>query len=143
MAEQQGDQAPDLTLGQQGDQAPDLTYEQPVIQVSLLTVSDTLYDWVAVGAEEEGVPCQRLDLDAADVVALAYAAAKRSRLGVGVGIDRDRVVVHEAHMPAAQPVLIFALQEQAQEICRLAGCNAARLVIRLPLRFAEERTEIL
>ena len=111
--------------------------DRPAILVSLAReVDEGLYKWVAVGAEEEGIPCRLSpaeEADDSDVAALAYEAAQNSRLGVGV--VPDRVAVHERHMPAAQPVLAPELEEaHAERVCRSAGSNAARLVIRAPLR---------
>jgi hypothetical protein len=45
------------------------------------------------------------------------------------------------HMPVHTPVLSFEIGTDAQRICRLMGSNAARLVVRLPLRFADEDEE--
>jgi hypothetical protein len=113
--------------------------DRPAIHVSLVGQGEeALYRWVEVGTEEEGVPCQRVQVTGADVVALAYAAAQSSRLGVGVGIAGSRVAVHEFHMPATQPVLIYEAKDNIRHICRLAGSNAARLVVCMPLRFDEE-----
>lgn len=113
--------------------------ERPAILVSLAReVDGWRYDWVSVGAEEEGVPCHLLpaeEADGTDAATLAYAAARSSRLGVGVGVDADRVAVHERHMPAAQPVVASRVQEDhAHLLCRSAGSNAARLVVGVPLR---------
>jgi Dehydratase medium subunit len=113
--------------------------DRPAILVSLAReVDERLYKWVAVGAEEEGIPCRLSpaeEADDSDVAALAYEAAQNSRLGVGVGVVLDRVAVHERHMPAARPVLAPELEEyHAERVCRSAGSNAARLVIRAPLR---------
>ncbi len=113
--------------------------DRPAIHVSLADDVDTdFYRWVEVGAEEEGVPCQQFPATETDVVSLAYAAAQSSRLGVGVGVTRDQIAVHEFHMPAVQPVLTYEVKDEARNVCRLAGSNAARLVICMPLRFYEE-----
>lgn len=132
--------------------------ERPAIHVSVAAGLDqNLFDWVAIGAEEEGVPCRRVVLDQAEPVAGAYEAAVSSRFGVGVGVAFGRIVVHELHMPVAKPVLSFEasaksvgngsngavsapldLQDNFKQYCRLAGSNAARLIIRLPLRFEIE-----
>ncbi|HMQ52949.1 MAG TPA: glycerol dehydratase reactivase beta/small subunit family protein [Anaerolineae bacterium] len=132
--------------------------ERPAIHVSVAEGLDqNLFDWVAIGAEEEGVPCRRVVLTQAESVAGAYEAAVSSRFGVGVGVASGRIVVHELHMPVAKPVLTFEasakstgngsngtvsapldLQDNFKQYCRLAGSNAARLIIRLPLRFEIE-----
>lgn len=116
--------------------------ERPAILVSLAReVDGRLYEWIAVGAEEEGIPCRLVpaeEADDADVASLAYEAARNSRLGVGIGIVPNRVAVHERHMPAAQPVLSpGVVGDHAEYVCRLAGSNAARLVIGIPLRTDE------
>ncbi len=116
--------------------------ERPAIFVSLAReVDGRLYEWIAVGAEEEGIPCRLApaeEADDADVASLAYEAARNSRLGVGIGIVPNRVAVHERHMPAAQPVLSpGVVGDHAEYVCRLAGSNAARLVIGIPLRTDE------
>ena len=120
----------------QEDETPD----RPAIHVSLAPGADeSLYKWIAVGAEEEGIPC-RLDPadetnDETDVASLAHAAAQNSRLDVGVGIASGQVAVHERHMPVERPVIISEVEEDhASQACRSAGANAARLVIGTPLR---------
>jgi len=117
--------------------------DRPAIHVSLAPeVDEDSYKWISVGAEEEGIPC-RLEAvgeggDETDVAALAHAAAQNSRLGVGVSVASGQVAVHERHMPAAQPVSVTELKEdQARQVCRSAGSNAARLVIGTPLRLDE------
>ena len=112
--------------------------ERPAIHVSLAPEADeSLYKWITVGAEEEGIPC-RLEPsesgDETDAAALAHAAAQNSRLDVGVGLASGQVAVHERHMPIERPVIISEVEEDhARQVCRLAGANAARLVIGTPL----------
>ena len=111
--------------------------ERPAIHVSIARGADgRLYDWISVGAEEEGVPCRLVPAEGGgDVAALASAAAQSSRLGVGVAVTPGRVAVHERHMPTARPVVVVDVGEDgAARACRLAGCNAARLVTHTPLR---------
>ncbi len=116
--------------------------ERPAIHVSLAPGEDErFYAWIAVGAEEEGVPCRLLPPtgDDGDVASHAHVAAQSSRLGVGVGLASGRVAVHERHMPAARPVVVTEVEaDGAARACRLAGCNAARLVTNTSLRFEEE-----
>jgi hypothetical protein len=117
----------------------DTTRERPAIHVCLAGPSAPgLYRWVEVGAEEEGLPTRHVALAEEDVVAAAFVAAQGSRFGIGVAIGEDRVVLHEAHMPPERPVLSFELGAAAQRSCRLMGGNAARLVVRLPLRLGDE-----
>lgn len=124
----------------QGDDNPD----RPAIHVTLAReVDESLYKWISVGAEEEGVPCRLMPADdiddeiddETDVAALAHAAARSSRLDVGVGVASGQVAVHERHMPVERPVVATEVEEDhAVHTCRTAGSNAARLVIGMPLR---------
>ena len=74
-------------------------------------------------------------------MALAYAASKSSRFNIGVGVSDTEVVLHEMHMPPEQPVLTFPFSGRADYFCRLMGANAARMIIRKPLRFEEELSQ--
>jgi hypothetical protein len=130
--------------------------ESPAIHVAVLPdVDSAAFRWVRVGAEEEGIPCREVPLElrgevpvqaesrvfgGGDPVAAAYVAAQESRLGVGVAVGRGRVTLHEAHMPAERPVWEFPLAGDLRQTCRLAGCNAGRMVKRMPLRFEQEST---
>lgn len=144
-----------------GQNTTNVNHDRPAIHVSVAGgLAENLFDWVAIGAEEEGVPCRRVVLSQVEPVAGAYEAAMSSRFGVGVGIAPGMIVVHELHMPVEKPVLTFKaseklhegrgvipvhdasapgdLQDNFKHYCRLAGSNAARLIIRLPLRFEIE-----
>lgn len=113
--------------------------ERPCIHISLFPGTDpSLYRWVQIGAEEEGVPCQLANEEADNLVALAYAAAQSSRFNIGVGVADNEVVLHEIHMPPEQPVLAFKFSGQADYFCRLMGSNAARMIVRKPFRFDDE-----
>lgn len=113
--------------------------EQPAIHVALASgVDDRHFRFVAIGAEEDGVPCRQVTVAGSDAAALAYEAATSSRFGVGVGVSASAVAVHELHMPAHQPVITFDAGPDFLPYCRLAGSNAARLIIRLPFRFELE-----
>lgn len=128
----------------QGDDNPD----RPAIHVTLAPEADeSLYKWISVGAEEEGIPCRLMPADEiddeiddeTDAAALAHAAARSSRLDVGVGVGSGQVAVHERHMPVERPVVAIEVEEDhAVHACRTAGSNAARLVIGVPLRLDEE-----
>lgn len=118
--------------------------ERPSIHVTLLTGVDAgAYRWVRIGAEEEGVPCRQIASAGNDVVANAFAAAQSSRFNVGVAVSPHRVVLHESHMPPAQPVLTFDDADDLAQLARLMGCNAARMIIRKPFRFAEDIEEVV
>jgi Dehydratase medium subunit len=120
--------------------------ESPAIHVAVLPdVDPVAFRWVRVGAEEEGVPCREalslaefITFGGEDPLAAAYAAAHDSRLGVGVAVGHGRVILHEAHMPADHPVWESPLTAELRQACRLVGCNAGRMVKRMPLRFEQE-----
>lgn len=108
----------------------------PAIHVVVAAEVDTrLFDWVKIGAEEEGVPCRRVFSAGKNLIAAAYAAAQESRLGVSVAVGHGETLLHEAHMPAGQPVWRWETAANAAQMCRLAGANAGRFVKRMPLRF--------
>lgn len=118
--------------------------ERPCIHVSLLPGTDaSLYRWVHIGAEEEGVPCRQVEGQADELTALAYEAARSSRFHIGVALSAETAVLHEMHMPPEQPVMSEPLAERPYFISRLMGANAARMVIRKPFRFADEEAEQL
>ena len=113
--------------------------ERPCIHVALLPGVDAkLYRWVQVGAEEEGVPCRKVDSRESDVIANAFTASQSSKFNIGVAVGPTQVVLHESHMPPNTPVLAFDVNDNQIWVARLMGCNAARMIIRKPFRFEEE-----
>jgi len=113
--------------------------ESPAVHVVLAPgIDPRLFRWVEVGAEEEGVPCRLAQASARDLAAMAYEAAQGSRLGVGIGVGADKVLLHEVHMPAGQPVWEWPSNGAPAEVCRMAGSNAGRFVKRMPLRLEAE-----
>ncbi|MCB8984413.1 MAG: glycerol dehydratase reactivase beta/small subunit family protein [Ardenticatenaceae bacterium] len=114
--------------------------DRPAIHVALLPGTDpSLYRWVQIGAEEEGVPCRLVSEAAHDLVTMAYEAARSSRFNIGVAVSPEAVVLHERHMPVEKPVMSLKFTGQADYFCRVMGANAARMVIRKPFRFAGEQ----
>lgn len=88
----------------------------------------------AHGCEEMGVPLRVIPGDG-PAGALALASAQDSVLGTGAAIDaRGNVVVAVARGRLAIPVLHLAAANGT--MCRLAGGDAGRLVLGLPLRAA-------
>jgi hypothetical protein len=117
------------------------TAECPAIFVSVSPengAAESIVDWVKIGAEEEGVPCQAVPGGAEDALTLANSAAQGSHIGVGVGLDKKKIVLQEAHMPSDFPVLSIEWTGSEVQLLRLIGTNAGRLVKRMPLRFVEE-----
>jgi hypothetical protein len=121
----------------------ELRQESPAIHVTLAAGVDPIaYQWVEIGAEEEGVPCRKVAGPADDLRTAASAAAQASRISVGVAVGPQRVLVHEAHMPVNRPIWELDYQRDLREACRLAGCNAGRVVKRMPLRFTYVATPV-
>ncbi|MDQ0327644.1 hypothetical protein J2R99_003513 [Rhodopseudomonas julia] len=117
--------------------------ERPTINVAVVRGAEpSLYEWVLIGAEEEGVPTKLAEAADGDVVDAAYAAAISSRIDIGVAIGSDAIVLHERHMPPRKPVLTIPYENRAEAVCRRAGANAARMVARLPLRFEDEVEDV-
>ncbi len=98
--------------------------DRPCIHVCLVGGADEeLYRWVEIGAEEEGVPVRRTAVQASEPVLAAFEAAQGSRFDVGVSVTPGRVILHERHMPAEQPVLSLVPPDGRQ--CRSYGSAAA------------------
>ena len=111
--------------------------ERPCIHIALAAGADAaLVRALAIGAEEEGVPCRLMPSNEAAALLAAHEAALSSRFGIGLGLDRGAIVLHEMHMPAAQPVLRFELGGRAVAACRAMGANAARLLVGRPLHLS-------
>lgn len=109
--------------------------ERPCIHVGLFGGADPgMYRWVEIGAEEEGVPTRLITGEAEDLISLAYHAAQSSRLNIGVAVSAQAIALHEQHMPARQPVLVFQIANNAPLMCRVMGANAARMVVHRPLQ---------
>lgn len=117
----------------------DLVPALPAIHVALLAEADpSLERHIGHGAEEVGVPTRVVPADGGDVVAAAYAAARASSFGVGLAVGAGRIALHESHMPPDRAVVDAALGSAAASVARRFGGNAARLVVRLPLRLVDD-----
>ena len=108
--------------------------EKPAILV--LSAGGELESEVLAGIEEEGVPylVERVAPDGdSDAQRLARRAAARSSLDVGVGIDADgRVAILHDKLPDGVEGL-SAAQPATPRTGRVAGHNAARIVVGVPL----------
>jgi propanediol dehydratase-reactivating factor small subunit len=114
--------------------------EKPAILV-LSVLDGPLQNEVLAGIEEEGVPYEvervgERPSDGQDAYSLACEAASRSSLDVGVGIDaHGRVCIQ--HEKLREPVPALASVGAAdRSFARVAGHNAARIVVGIPLRTA-------
>lgn len=110
--------------------------ERPAVHV-LSVAAGPVEREVLAGIEEEGVPFV-LSRPAGDADAdeLASTAARVSSLDVGVGIDRHGRV-HISHEMLTAPMSDLACDGAAcAQAARLAGHNAARIVVGVPLRLS-------
>ncbi|TQK30810.1 glycerol dehydratase reactivase beta/small subunit family protein [Arthrobacter sp. SLBN-53] len=108
--------------------------EKPAILV--LSAGGALESEVLAGIEEEGVPyvVERVARDGdSDAQRLARRAAARSSLDVGVGIDADgRVAILHDKLPDGVEGL-SGERPASPRAGRVAGHNAARIVVGVPL----------
>ncbi len=86
----------------------------------------------AHGCEEMRVPLRIIIEDGA-ASDLAERAAQESPLGVGAGID-DHGWLGIAVARQGSPCLVLHCAQPDAALCRLAGSDAGRLVLELPLR---------
>jgi len=108
--------------------------EKPAILVLSAAEAGTETE-VLAGIEEEGVPyiLERATSDQS-AVELARRAAQRSSLEVGVGADHEgRVAIMHAKLPESVAGL-FSETRATPAVARVAGHNAARIVVGIPLR---------
>src|SRR3972149_336571 len=111
--------------------------QKPVI--SIFSCGDTALEReVLAGIEEEGVPSsidRRGGETHSDAYSLAVEASRFSPLDVGIGIGRSgEICVHYEKFTTAIDGLSYAAGDGNRVIARIAGHNAARLVIGIPLR---------
>lgn len=109
--------------------------DKPVITV-LSSSTERLEHEVLAGIEEEGVPfvLERPGRAGGDAETLAAEAAQRSPLGVGVGIDvNGRICIQHEKLSEPLDGLLSAGSADAV-YARIAGHNAARIVMGIPLR---------
>lgn len=109
-----------------------LTDQPAIILRASLGAPGDVIEAFAHGCEEMGVPLRVISGDG-PAEALARTSAQDSVLGTGAGIDaHSDVVVAVARGRLAIPVLHLVAASAAMS--RLAGGDAGRLVLGLPLR---------
>lgn len=104
-----------------------------LIHVAPHSGSDKKLREVRAGMEEEGIPCTVSQGNVADVIALAYEAARASQLGVGMGIAEKGVCIHYYKLLEKEPLFLLAEEGTALQ-WRHFGYNAARLVKGIPFK---------
>ena len=106
--------------------------EKPVLKIYATKAGAVYLKEVLAGAEEEGIPYEveiHLEAKAKD---LAYKAAVASILETGIGIDGEFACIAISKLPN-KPLESYEVFSKAK--LRLAGCNAARIVKGIPLKY--------
>ncbi|KKM11460.1 hypothetical protein SY88_08570 [Clostridiales bacterium PH28_bin88] len=89
---------------------------------------------VALGMEEEGIPCRLMEGEG-DADLLGRQAAEQSPLKVGVGLDREgTIVLHHQRLHLRFPLFRLQAEVGSPERVRGLGANAARLVKGIPFK---------
>ncbi|HFU4362976.1 TPA: glycerol dehydratase reactivase beta/small subunit family protein [Streptococcus suis] len=91
---------------------------------------------VELGMEEEGIPflTEELETTSESIVSLAHQAAQSSPLSVGLAINDQEIVLHYRNLHKEQ--FLYRLRNysgQANQVLRILGTNAAKLVKGTPL----------
>ncbi|HFI0454565.1 TPA: glycerol dehydratase reactivase beta/small subunit family protein [Streptococcus suis] len=110
---------------------------KPVILIYKLgEVEQEKLTQVELGMEEEGIPflTEELETTSESIVSLAHQAAQSSPLSVGLAINDQEIVLHYRNLQKEQ--FLYRLRNysgQANQVLRILGTNAAKLVKGTPL----------
>ncbi|MCP2240310.1 glycerol dehydratase reactivase beta/small subunit family protein [Thermoanaerobacterium thermosaccharolyticum] len=107
----------------------------PQIVIFSNTENRDLINEVIAGIEEEGALYRLAANECTDVVKMAYDAAKASVLGVGIGILGDLICLHSKNLEIMEPLILSKKDKNFSPM--LIGCNAARYVKGLPLKYID------
>lgn len=107
----------------------------PQIVIFSNTENRDLINEVIAGIEEEGALYRLAANEYSDVVKMAYDAAKASVLGVGIGVVGDSICMHCKNLELDMP--LFFTETDMNLNPRIIGCNAARYVKGLPLKYID------
>jgi hypothetical protein len=107
----------------------------PQIVIFSNTENKYVINEVIAGIEEEDALYRLSYNECPDAVKMAYDAAKASVLGVGIGISGDLVCLHSKNLEINTPLILSKTSEDFNP--RLVGCNAARYVKGLPLKYLD------
>lgn len=117
--------------------------ERPAILIAITdhmkeeSLRDILY-----GIEEEGIPYQIIHFDKGNPVKSSHQAAGKSILSVAIGSDEKDIVLHFKNLKEDHFVYrIKNYQQETNDIKRIFGNNAARLVKGYPFK-ESERLEV-
>lgn len=118
-----------------------MDYDAPKPEIKVLRgTNETLncvVNHILQGIEEEGLPFSVEENSELDSVELAYRGAELSHLGVGIGISEKEVVLHFIKLKEDQPLFRIPTYSKV-EMLRAIGCNAARIVKRMPFKSLDE-----
>ncbi|KJS20101.1 MAG: hypothetical protein VR72_15875 [Clostridiaceae bacterium BRH_c20a] len=90
---------------------------------------------ITAGLEEEGVPWELRKFVDWDAVILACNSAAESILQVGIGVGKNGdAAVHYARLPFTEPLFFISYSDGNQDLWRILGSNAARLIKGMPFR---------
>lgn len=98
-------------------------------------VNKSVITQVLLGIEEEGIPFTLSEANDTDSVSMAYKAAELSHLGVGIGISNE-IVLHFVKLKEGNPLFSIPITATEEDL-RTIGSNAARLVKRMPFKYAD------
>lgn len=110
---------------------------KPVVWIyTAAALQDKSVQFIQLGLEEEGIPCE-VEVVTARKSAheLAVQAAKASSLGVGIGlvVDNKEAALHHRDLPDEQELIVVHQDIFAPTTLRRLGANSARFVKGTPL----------
>ncbi|MGF7400608.1 glycerol dehydratase reactivase beta/small subunit family protein [Thermoanaerobacterium thermosaccharolyticum] len=112
-----------------------MEFIKPQIVIFANTENKYIVNEIKAGIEEEGALYKLADNKCNDAVEMAYEAAKASVLGVGIGIAGDSICMHCKNLELDMP--LFFTETDMYLNPRIIGCNAARYVKGLPLKYID------
>lgn len=105
---------------------------RPVIKILVTSGSESFLKEVLAGIEEESV-LYEVETRDGGARELATIAASLSLLETGIGIDEEFTCITICKLPKNEPLQIYSCLDNDK--LRLAGCNAARIVKGIPLKY--------
>jgi hypothetical protein len=112
-----------------------MEFIKPQIVIFANTENKDVINEIKAGIEEEGALYRLADNEYGDAVKMAYDAAKASVLGVGIGVVGDSICMHCKNLELDMP--LFFVKTDMNLNPRIIGCNAARYVKGLPLKYID------
>ena len=107
--------------------------KRPVIKVFVAKGSECFLKEVLAGIEEEGVLYEVESREYGSSRELATIAASESLLEAGIGIDKELASITICKLPKNNPLQNYSCLDNDK--LRLAGCNAARIIKGIPLKY--------